>query len=152
MQSSERTAKGWQSLGQNCCMGVMSLVTLLLSLQLGAAQTSAALRNSKHRCRMQSCANSLLPSLALGSRSLCLSSPASLPKHTCISRGLRHSHQHNSKPCLSRPGTGGDNIRKPALRRRLHDHQASISNSFSRCKQPFARQRQLLRILGLKAG
>ena len=33
-------------------MGVMSPVTLLLSLQLGAAQMSA-LQNSRHRCRMQ---------------------------------------------------------------------------------------------------
>ena len=132
-------------------MGVMSLVTLLLSLQLGVAQTSA-LQNSERRCRMQSCANSLLHSLALDNKFLCQSNPASLPKHTCINRGLKHSRQHIHQPCRNHRGKGAENNKKPGLRRWSHNHQTSISSSSRLCTQPFAQQYQLMGICSLKAG
>ncbi|DBB05605.1 TPA: hypothetical protein ACH3X1_012548 [Trebouxia sp. C0004] len=46
----------------------------------------SASQNLERRCKMQSCANSLTPSLALGSGSLCQSNPASLPRHTYIDK------------------------------------------------------------------
>ena len=72
-------------------MVVMPLVTLLLSLQIGAAK----LQRLEHQCMMPNWPSFHQPSLALGSRCQCQFSPASLPKPTFTNKGLRHK--------LSRP-------------------------------------------------
>ena len=89
----------------------MSLVTLLLSLQLGAAQTSQHRRTQSTSASCKAEPTPLLPSLALGNRSLCQSSQASLPKHLyqqraqmqplapqhTMSQSPRHKRRHQQK-------------------------------------------------------
>ena len=119
-------------------MVVMPLVTLLLSLPLGAAQM-CALQRSGHQCMIPNWPNFQLPSLALGSRCQCQFSPASLPKPIFTTKGLRHNlnrPRHHQQSAHNRLGTSAGRSKRQGLNEL---HCGNISHSSTNpCKQPSA--------------